>query len=93
MKIVQITPLYEAVPPKLYGGTERVGAHLTDALGHFRDALGKYRAREFESARVLFEKVLTLNPADKTAKLYVERCDHLIASPPPPSSPRRTISR
>ena len=32
MKIAQITPLYEAVPPKLYGGTERVVAHLTDAL-------------------------------------------------------------
>lgn len=32
MKIAQITPLYEAVPPKLYGGTERVVAHLCDAL-------------------------------------------------------------
>jgi glycosyltransferase involved in cell wall biosynthesis len=32
MKIAQIAPLYEAVPPKLYGGTERVVAHLTDAL-------------------------------------------------------------
>ena len=32
MKIAQIAPLYEAVPPLLYGGTERVVAHLTDAL-------------------------------------------------------------
>jgi len=32
MKIAQIAPLYEAVPPKLYGGTERVVAHLSDAL-------------------------------------------------------------
>ena len=32
MKIAQVTPLYEAVPPRLYGGTERVVAHLTDAL-------------------------------------------------------------
>jgi hypothetical protein len=32
MKIAQIAPLYEAVPPKLYGGTERIVAHLTDAL-------------------------------------------------------------
>ncbi|KKW67654.1 glycosyl transferase [Lampropedia cohaerens] len=32
MKIAQISPLYEAVPPSLYGGTERVVAHLTDAL-------------------------------------------------------------
>lgn len=32
MKIAQIAPLTEAVPPKLYGGTERVVAYLTDAL-------------------------------------------------------------
>lgn len=32
MKIAQIAPLYESVPPKLYGGTERVVAHLTDTL-------------------------------------------------------------
>jgi glycosyltransferase involved in cell wall biosynthesis len=32
MKIAQIAPLYEAVPPHLYGGTERVVAHLTEAL-------------------------------------------------------------
>jgi glycosyltransferase involved in cell wall biosynthesis len=32
MKIAQIAPLYEAVPPRLYGGTERVVAYLADAL-------------------------------------------------------------
>lgn len=32
MDIAQIAPLYEDVPPKLYGGTERVVAHLCDAL-------------------------------------------------------------
>jgi len=32
MRIAQISPLDECVPPKLYGGTERVVAHLCDAL-------------------------------------------------------------
>src|SRR3954463_3626688 len=32
LKIAQIAPLVESVPPKLYGGTERVVAYLTDAL-------------------------------------------------------------
>ena len=32
MKIAQIAPLYESVPPKLYGGTERVVAYICDAL-------------------------------------------------------------
>ncbi|MGI8598443.1 MAG: glycosyltransferase family 4 protein [Chitinophagaceae bacterium] len=32
MKIAQVAPLYEAVPPKLYGGTERVVSYLTEEL-------------------------------------------------------------
>ncbi len=32
MRIAQIAPLTEAVPPKLYGGTERVVSWLTEAL-------------------------------------------------------------
>ena len=37
MRIAQISPLMEAVPPKFYGGTERIVAYLTDelvAMGH-----------------------------------------------------------
>lgn len=32
MRIAQVAPLYESVPPRYYGGTERVVAHLTDEL-------------------------------------------------------------
>ncbi len=32
MKIAQVSPLMEAVPPKLYGGTERIVAYLADEL-------------------------------------------------------------
>jgi glycosyltransferase involved in cell wall biosynthesis len=32
MKIAQVSPLYESVPPKLYGGTERAVSYLTDEL-------------------------------------------------------------
>jgi glycosyltransferase involved in cell wall biosynthesis len=37
MRIAQVAPLYESVPPKLYGGTERVVSWLTEelvAMGH-----------------------------------------------------------
>ena len=37
MRIAQIAPLTESVPPKLYGGTERIVSYLTEeltALGH-----------------------------------------------------------
>ena len=32
MKIAQVAPLYESVPPQYYGGTERVVSYLTEAL-------------------------------------------------------------
>src|SRR5438034_10395738 len=32
MRIAQVWPLYESVPPKYYGGTERVVSYLTDEL-------------------------------------------------------------
>jgi glycosyltransferase involved in cell wall biosynthesis len=37
MRIAQVSPLYESVPPKLYGGTERIVSYLTEelvGLGH-----------------------------------------------------------
>ena len=38
MRIAQIAPLFESVPPRLYGGTERLISHLTRELvgGHSR---------------------------------------------------------
>ena len=72
LKIAQVTPLYEAVPPKLYGGTERVVAWLTDALvdaGHdvtlFASAEAKTRAK-LVSVR---DQAIRLDPADLKSDL------------------------
>jgi glycosyltransferase involved in cell wall biosynthesis len=35
MRIAQVAPLAEAVPPKFYGGTERIVSYLTEALVEF----------------------------------------------------------
>src|SRR4051794_13764058 len=32
LRIAQVAPLYESVPPKLYGGTERIVSYLTERL-------------------------------------------------------------
>src|SRR5262245_16594221 len=32
LRIAQVSPLYESVPPKKYGGTERIVAYLTEEL-------------------------------------------------------------
>jgi glycosyltransferase involved in cell wall biosynthesis len=45
MKIAQIAPLYEEVPPRLYGGTERVVACLTDALVELGHEVTLFAAR------------------------------------------------
>ncbi|MBI2752981.1 MAG: GAF domain-containing protein [Betaproteobacteria bacterium] len=63
--------------------TEESYPHLSDATGQFRDALAKYRKRDFAGANVLFGKVLANNPADNAAKLYTGRCAHLMENPPP----------
>jgi hypothetical protein len=49
MKIAQIAPLYEAVPPRLYGGTERIVAHLRGrwcAEGAAHSAMGIWLTRK-----------------------------------------------
>ena len=53
MKIAQIAPLYESVPPSLYGGTERVVAHLTDALVELGHEVTLFAANGSHTAGVL----------------------------------------
>ncbi|MCM2326758.1 MAG: GAF domain-containing protein [Lysobacter sp.] len=55
---------------------------LPEALGRFRDGLESYRKRDWTTASELFSRVLAINPSDKVAKIYLERCAHLAASPP-----------
>jgi hypothetical protein len=39
MRIAQVAPLYESVPPKLYGGTERIVSYLTEELVRQKQAV------------------------------------------------------
>jgi glycosyltransferase involved in cell wall biosynthesis len=66
MRIAQVAPLIESVPPQLYGGTERVVSYLTEALvdlGHevtlFASADSRTRARLVPCA----PRALRLDPA------------------------------
>ena len=66
MKIAQVTPLYEAVPPRLYGGTERVVAHLTDALvdlGHEVTLFASADARTSATLAPVRDQAIRLDPA------------------------------
>jgi glycosyltransferase involved in cell wall biosynthesis len=54
MNIAQIAPLYEAVPPKFYGGTERVVAHLCDALVELGHEVTLFAAADAQTKARLF---------------------------------------
>jgi glycosyltransferase involved in cell wall biosynthesis len=66
MRIAQVAPMYEAVPPRLYGGTERVVSWLTEELarrGHdvtlFASGDSRTRARLVSA----HPRALRLDPA------------------------------
>ena len=66
MKIAQIAPLMECVPPRLYGGTERIVSYLTEALmaeGH--DVTLFASGQSITSAKLVpcCGQALRLNPA------------------------------
>jgi glycosyltransferase involved in cell wall biosynthesis len=66
MKIAQVTPLYEAVPPRFYGGTERVVAHLTDALVELGHEVTLFASADAETKARLIpvrDQAIRLDPA------------------------------
>jgi glycosyltransferase involved in cell wall biosynthesis len=65
MRIAQVAPLIEAVPPKLYGGTERVVAYLTDALvelGHEVTLFASGDSRTKAKLAPIWPRALRLDP-------------------------------
>jgi glycosyltransferase involved in cell wall biosynthesis len=67
MKIAQIAPLYESVPPKLYGGTERVVSYLADGLvrqGHDVTLYASADSETLAELRPMCDKALRLQGSD-----------------------------
>jgi len=68
MKIAQVSPLYEAIPPKLYGGTERVVSFLTEELvrrGHEVTLFASGDSRTSAKLVPIVPKALRLDPGSK----------------------------
>ncbi len=65
MRIAQVAPLYEAVPPQLYGGTERVVSYLTEELvrqGHHVTLFASADSVTQANLVPLCDRALRLNP-------------------------------
>lgn len=73
MRIAQISPLIESVPPRLYGGTERIVSYLTEALvGQGHDVTLFASGDSITSAKLVpsCAQALRLNPAVRESTPY-----------------------
>ena len=71
MKIAQIAPLYESVPPKYYGGTERVVSYLTEELVRQGHDVTLFASGDSKTAAKLVrccDMALRLNP------IFLKKC-------------------
>ena len=71
MKIAQVAPLYESVPPKLYGGTERVVSYLTEELVERGHEVTLFASGDSETEAEL------VSVCDKGLRLSDRVCDPL----------------
>lgn len=73
MRIAQVAPLHESVPPKAYGGTERVVAYLTETLvdmGHEVTLFASGDSRTRAKLVPVVDKALRLHPARPDAVIW-----------------------
>jgi len=65
MRIAQVAPLAESVPPKLYGGTERVVFWLTEELSRMGHEVTLFASGDSKTSAALepcWPEALRLNP-------------------------------
>jgi glycosyltransferase involved in cell wall biosynthesis len=73
MRIAQIAPLCERVPPKLYGGTERIVSYLTEELVRQGHEVTLFASGDSKTSAKLVpccDRALRLNPSVKDALPY-----------------------
>jgi adenylate cyclase len=57
---------------------------LTEVAKYFDDGYNHYHNKQFAQAIKSFEQALSKKPEDETSKIYIERCQEFIITPPPP---------
>src|SRR4051794_1140010 len=84
MKIAQISPLIESVPPKLYGGTERIVAYLTEELVRQGHEVTLFASGDSKTAATLqgqCKRSLRLSSEEVDPLVYhTLECEHVLQS-------------
>ncbi|NJM72472.1 MAG: glycosyltransferase family 4 protein [Scytonema sp. RU_4_4] len=73
MKIAQVAPLWERVPPSTYGGIELVVSHLTDELvrrGHDVTLFASGDSQTLARLEAVYPRALRLDPNIKEGMMY-----------------------
>src|SRR3974377_1768797 len=73
MRIAQIAPLHESVPPKFYGGTERVVSYLSEELVRQGHAVTLFASGDSKTTAKLTrccDIALRLNPSVRDGLPY-----------------------
>ena len=77
MRIAQVAPLAESVPPLLYGGTERIVSYLTEelvALGHEVTLFASGDSRTAARLEAAAPRALRLDPRSATRSRRMSPC-------------------
>jgi glycosyltransferase involved in cell wall biosynthesis len=72
MRIAQVAPLYESVPPKYYGGTERVVSYLTEELVRQGHEVTLFASGDSVT------KARLVAPCNRSLRLDKRAVDHLV---------------
>ena len=90
MRIAQVAPLYESVPPRLYGGTERIVSYLTEELCRQGHDVTLYASADSLTAGTLAHvgvRALRLDPeAPEPLSAHYLMLEHASGSSKKPSS-------
>src|SRR5690349_4677740 len=73
MKIAQIAPLFESVPPRLYGGTERIVSYLTEELvrqGHDVTLFASGDSETSAELHAIVDTAMRFNPNVRDTQIY-----------------------
>lgn len=72
MRIAHVAPLYESVPPKLYGGTERIVSYLTETLVELGHDVTLFASGDSETSARLIpgrDQAMRLDPRPKKSEI------------------------
>ncbi|NER49647.1 MAG: hypothetical protein F6J92_23735 [Symploca sp. SIO1A3] len=65
----EVYEIYDTEPQRIIEPTDQTQARFKSAYQH-------YRSRRFIEAQQVFDEILLINPKDRAAKWYVERCNY-----------------